>query len=539
MTRGNQKRHHPRCTTALQSTAFWLQELALLRWTASQLPAIVPVRSYPLAGSKGCRRCGASTFPFAMQLRLFRHFVPVSVVLLASSDALLITGAFYQLLSASETGVPIILRVSSFTAQFSAGLAVAAVTAMVSIGLYGHQSFVDFRLLLNKIAVAFLLVLMLVLFAAIYWRDGLSYLPDPRSFPLKATLIWLVCVSVTRGTFSVTLGRGLLKRRVLVLGNGGQAARIAKLVETGENEHFVPISFIGMPGERSSLRSDMVDRSVLDPDVLTDDALTEMVYRLGASEIVVATDDRRGLPVRQLLHSKLAGIKVIDFLDFWERETRTVDLEALKPSWLFYSDGFRCGPLEELLKRAFDVTVSLGLLLLTLPLLVITACLIKLESPGPILYHQARVGLHGREFTILKFRSMRADAETDGGPRWASEGDPRVTRVGAIIRKLRIDELAQIFNVLRGDMSLIGPRPERPFFVAELTRAVPYYSERHWVRPGITGWAQVNYPYGASTEDAWIKLTYDLYYVKNRSIFLDLMILLQTARVIFWNYGAR
>jgi sugar transferase (PEP-CTERM system associated) len=474
-----------------------------------------------------------------MQLRLFRHFVPVSVVLLASSDALLITGAFYQLLSASEIGVPIMLRVSSFTVQFSAGLAVAAVTAMVSVGLYGPQSFVDFRLLLSKIAVASVVVLTLIYISATYWREGLGYLPDDRSFPLKATLIWLVCVSVTRGTFSVTLGRGLLKRRVLVLGNGAQAARIAKLVETGENEHFVPISFIGVPSERPGRRSDTVDRSVSEPATLSDDTLTDMVYRLGASEIVVAADDRRGIPVRQLLHCKLAGIKVIDFLDFWERETRTVDLEALRPSWLFYSDGFRCGPLDEFLKRAFDIVVSLGLLLLTLPLLAVTACLIKLESPGPIFYHQDRVGLRGLVFTILKFRSMRVDAETDGRPRWASERDPRVTRIGAIIRKLRVDELAQILNVLRGDMSFIGPRPERPFFVAELTQSIPYYSERHWVRPGITGWAQVNYPYGASTEDAWIKLTYDLYYVKNRSIFLDLMILLQTARVIFWNYGAR
>ena len=469
-----------------------------------------------------------------MQLRLFRHFVPVSVVLLASSDALLITGAFYQLLSASETGIPIVLRASSFTAQFSAGLSVAAVTAMISVGLYGHQSFVDFRLLLSKIAVATILVLMLVSFSAAYWREGLDHLPDAGSFPLKATLIWLVCVSVTRGTFSVTLGRGLLKRRVLVLGNGTHAARIAKLVENGENEHFVPISFIGTPGERQSVRSETTDWSVCEPD-----ALTDIVYRLGASEIVVATDDRRGLPVLQLLHCTLAGIKVIDFLDFWERETRTVALEALKPSWLFYSDGFRCGPLDEFLKRAFDIVVSLGLLLLTLPLLVLTACLIKLESPGPIFYHQPRVGLHGGVFTILKFRSMQVDAETDGRPRWAAERDPRITRVGAIIRKLRIDELAQILNVLRGDMSFVGPRPERPFFVAELAQAIPYYSERHWVRPGITGWAQVNYPYGASTEDAWIKLTYDLYYVKNRSIFLDFVILLQTARVIFWNYGAR
>jgi sugar transferase (PEP-CTERM system associated) len=454
-------------------------------------------------------------------------------VLLASSDTLLITGAFYQLLAASEIGVPILLRASTFAAQFSAGLSVAAVTAMISVGLYGHQSFADFRLLLSKIAVATILVLMLVSFSAAYWREGLDHLPDAGSFPLKATLIWLVCVSVTRSMFSVTLGRAMLKRRVIVLGNGAQAARIARLVETGENEHFMPISYLGMAGERPSVRSDTIDWSAAEPD-----GLAEVVYRHGASEIVVAADDRRGLPVRQLLHCKLAGIKVIDFLDFWERETRTIDLEALRPSWLFYSDGFRCGPFDEFLKRAFDIVVSVILLLLTLPLLIVTACLIKLESPGPIFYQQERVGLHGRSFTILKFRSMRADAETDG-PRWAAERDPRITRVGMIIRKLRIDELAQILNVLRGDMSFVGPRPERPFFVAELTQAIPYYSERHWVRPGITGWAQVNYPYGASTEDAWVKLTYDLYYVKNRSIFLDCVIFLQTARVIFWNYGAR
>jgi hypothetical protein len=395
-----------------------------------------------------------------MQLRLFRHFVPVSVLLLASSDALLITGAFYQLLSVSEFNTPILMRASSFTAQFSAGLSAAAVTAMVSVGLYGQQSFLDFRLLLSKVAVSAILVLLLVSLSATYWREGLDELPDTASLPLKATLIWLACVSITRGTFLVTLGRGLLKRRIVVLGNGTQAARIAKLVENGGSEHFSPISFIAVRGEQSRVRSDFIDWAEAEAD-----ALRDIVYRLGASEIVVASDERRGLPVRQLLHCKLAGIRVIDFLDFWERETRTIDLEALKPSWLFYSDGFRCGPLDLLLKRAFDIAVSLCLLLLTLPLLVATACLIKLESPGPILYYQPRVGLRGREFTILKFRSMRVDAETDGFPVWASKKDPRVTRVGAVIRKLRIDELAQIFNVLRGDMSFVGPRPERPYFV--------------------------------------------------------------------------
>src|SRR5215472_183322 len=483
-------------------------------------------------GGRKWRR--VNTFQIAMQLRLFRHFVPVSVLLLASSDALLITCAFYKLLSRPEVGTPIVLGASSFSAHFSAGLSVATVTAMLSVGLYGQQSFIDFRLLLGKIVVASILILLLISFSATYWREGLGQLTDFSNFPLKATLIWLVCVSVTRGTFSVTLGRGLLKRRVLVLGSGIQATRIAELVNTGQNHNFVPVSFIDLPVANADPRLESLDLSTAEPD-----RLMEMGFRLGASEIVVAADERRGLPVRQLLHCKLAGIKVTDFLDFWERETRTVDLDALKPSWLFYSDGFRSGPVDEFLKRAFDITVSLGLLILTLPLLVLTACVIKFESPGPVLYHQERVGLHGRVFTILKFRSMQVDAETDGRPRWAAKGDPRITRVGAIIRKLRIDELAQILNVLRGDMSFVGPRPERPFFVAELTKTLPYYAERHWVRPGITGWAQINFPYGASTEDARRKLTYDLYYIKNRSFFLDVLILLQTFRVIFWNQGAR
>jgi sugar transferase (PEP-CTERM system associated) len=469
-----------------------------------------------------------------MQLRLFRHFVPVSVVLLVSSDAMLITAAFYQMLSQSSGSTPLIFGVSGFPARLSAGLSAAAVAAMIAVGLYGQQSFVDFRLLFSKIAVAFVFVLMLVVASASYWRAGLQQLPDVGNLPLKATLIWLGCITLTRATFLATLGRGLLKRRIIVLGNGTKAARIAGLVAAGDNHHFTPVSFVRMPGEPASLGADTLDWAAGEPD-----ALADLGYRLGAGEIVVATDDRRGLPVRQLLHCKLAGTRVTDFLDFWERETRTVDLDALRPSWLFYSDGFRCGVTDEIVKRVFDIVVSLALLIFSLPLLAVTACLIKAESPGPIFYRQERVGLRGQVFTIFKFRSMTADAEPDGNPRWAAKRDPRVTRVGAVIRKLRIDELAQILNVLRGDMSFVGPRPERPYFVASLSQTIPYYAERHWVRPGITGWAQINYPYGASIEDARRKLSFDLYYVKNRSIFLDFLILLQTARVIFWNHGAR
>jgi len=470
-----------------------------------------------------------------MQLRLFRHFVPISVVLLVSSDALLITGAFYQMLSQLSASKPLVFAVASFPAQFSAGLSAVAIAAMVSVGLYGEQTFVDFRLLISKIAVTFVLILMLVLISTAYWSEGLRrQLPEAGNLPLKTALIWLACISITRGTFLVTLGRGLLKRRIVVLGNGTQAGRIAKLVECRENQHFIPVSYVRMPGERASVGSETIDLTEGDPD-----SLAGLGCRRCASEIVVATDDRRGLPVRQLLHCKLAGIKVTDFLDFWERETRTVDLEALRPSWLFYSDGFRCGVVDEILKRAFDIAVSSVLLIFSLPLLAATACLIKLDSRGPVLYRQERVGLRGQVFSILKFRSMRIDAERDGSPKWAAEKDPRVTRVGAIIRKLRIDELPQILNVLRGDMSFVGPRPERPYFVSNLASVIPYYSERHWVRPGITGWAQINYPYGASIEDARRKLSFDLYYVKNQSVFLDCLILLQTARVIFWSHGAR
>jgi sugar transferase (PEP-CTERM system associated) len=263
------------------------------------------------------------------------------------------------------------------------------------------------------------------------------------------------------------------------------------------------------------------------------------VRKLRAQEIVLATDDRRGLPVHQLLECKLAGIRIVDYLDFCERETGRVDLDALRPSWFIFSDGFRTGPVTDFTKRSFDCAVSVVMLILVLPILLLTALAIKLESVGPILYRQERVGLHGRQFILLKFRSMRVDAERDGMPQWARKRDPRVTRVGAWIRLLRIDELPQLVNVLKGDMSFVGPRPERPLFVEQIAREVPFYLERHSVKPGVTGWAQINYPYGASIEDARQKLSYDLYYLKNRGVFLDLVVLTQTVRVILWPTGAR
>jgi sugar transferase (PEP-CTERM system associated) len=469
-----------------------------------------------------------------MQVRASQHHAVVSAVLLATVDVVLIAAAFYQLLSKSAaSAIAAAHGIPDFSGQLAAGLAAIVVTIMICIGLYRREYFAHPYPLAGRLAAAFVLVVVLVSLSTVAWHRGDNGLADAATLPAKAALAWLACVAITRSTFLITVRRALPRRRIIVLGNGRQAARIAKLTEPGQRPSFLP-EFYAAPGQRGRVRCQLIDWEAAEPDILT-----ETGARLGVREIVVASDDRRGLPVRQLLHSRMAGIRVIDFLDFWERETKTVDVDALKPSWLFYSEGFRCGAVDQILKAGFDAVLGFAVLVFLLPLLVLTASLIRLESSGPILYRQERVGRHGRSFTIFKFRSMRADAEHDGRPRWAAAGDPRITRIGAIIRKLHIDELPQILNVLRGEMSFVGPRPERPFFVAELTRTIPYYAERHWVKPGITGWAQVNYPYGASIEDAQHKLSFDLYYVKNHSFLFDILIILKTLRVIFWDHGAR
>lgn len=270
--------------------------------------------------------------------------------------------------------------------------------------------------------------------------------------------------------------------------------------------------------------------------------LRDLAQSAGVDEIVVAMDDRRReFPVRELLDCRLAGIEVIDLVSFLERETGRVRLDVLNPSWIIFGEGFRRDPVRQFTKRAFDVAAALLLLVVTLPFIVLTGIAIALEDGlrGPYFYRQRRVGLDGKVFDVLKFRSMTVDAESDGRPRWATSGDSRVTRVGRFIRKVRIDELPQVFNVLRGDMSFVGPRPERPEFVSQFGDSVPYYDERHCAKPGITGWAQLCYPYGASEKDAIEKLQYDLYYVKNHTLLFDLMILLQTVEVVVFGKGGR
>jgi sugar transferase (PEP-CTERM system associated) len=249
--------------------------------------------------------------------------------------------------------------------------------------------------------------------------------------------------------------------------------------------------------------------------------------------------DRRGkLPIEQLLKAKMNGVRVEDATTTYERVTGKILIDDLRPSWLIFSEGFRVSRWTRLMKRSIDLPLAAALAIVSFPAMVLTALAIWLESGGPVLYCQERVGENGRLFTLCKFRSMRHDAEQAGRPVWATAGDDRITRVGRVIRKSRLDELPQLWNVVRGDMSFVGPRPERPYFVNELARAIPFYQQRHAVKPGITGWAQVKYRYGSSLEDAMEKLRYDLYYIKHLSITFDLTIVFDTVKVVLFRKGA-
>jgi sugar transferase (PEP-CTERM system associated) len=467
-------------------------------------------------------------------LRIFGHFVPVPALALVLCEAFLLAIAFYLVIAPAEAWH---LPLAAFPARVSLGGASIVVLAMVAVGLYHHDVFLDPRLMAIKAAAALLLLAPLAVVAGLALsHEALGGAGGGWTmWCLKASFAWMASVLLTRTLFLRCADSDLFRRPVVVLGTGIRAGHVAELMRRSANRGFSAKGFVHACGD---LRVVMGARLDLDR---SDDVRALALYtrEVGAREVVVATDERRGMPVLQLLHCKLAGINVVDYLTFFERETRKVELEALQPSWLIFSDGFRQGKLIDAAKRAFDLAVSLALIVFTLPVILIAALAVWLEDGAPVLYRQERVGRDGRNFTLTKFRSMRFDAEAAGAPQWARNEDPRATRVGLVLRKFRIDELPQLLNVLAGDMSFVGPRPERPFFVEELAATIPFYRERHSVKPGITGWAQVNYPYGASLEDARHKLAYDLYYVKNRTLFLDFLILVQTVRVILFHEGAR
>ena len=325
-----------------------------------------------------------------------------------------------------------------------------------------------------------------------------------------------------------------LRLRVLVLGAGKNASLIRQAEIEGKLNSVYIAGYMPMLGDKR----DNSNFNIVKPE----GRLLNYVAYNHIDQLVLAADERRkGLPVQDLLDCKMSGIEVTDLLTFFERETGQLRLDIMQPSWLFLSEGFGVSAFRLIKKRLFDITIVLLILPFVLPIMILSALAILLDNKGKggIFYRQMRVGKNGQLFKIYKFRTMVIDAEKDGVARWADKNDHRITRVGSILRKYRLDELPQIFNILKGEMSIVGPRPERPEFVGELIEKIPYYGERHRVKPGLTGWAQIRYSYGASVEDSKEKLQYDLYYVKNYSNFLDALVLLQTADVVMFGDGAR
>ena len=461
-------------------------------------------------------------------IRLFKHYVPHAVLALGLIDFLLLIAAAEAgwVLRAGQIGMtiePISTRLPQLL-SFACSLELA----MVAVGVYGNDALQSLRFATARLMVAIslgVIMLSLVYFALpafSLWRSNLFY------SMLFASLM-LVVLRVVMGRM---FGGHVFKRRIVVLGAGPRAARV-KALSKANGSGFVVVGYVGMNDGVQDI-PEAINRAAIYN-------LADHVVLLNASEVVLALEERRNaLPLADLLRVKTTGVHVNEISTFMERETGRVDLDSVNPSWLIFSDGFSAGRrLSSVAKRLFDLGASLLLLAITLPVILVAAIAVKLDSKGPAFFRQMRVGLYGQDFSILKLRSMRADAEVPGEAQWAQQDDPRITGIGRFIRKTRIDELPQLWTVLKGEMSFVGPRPERPQFVADLETRMPYYAERHMVKPGITGWAQINYPYGASIEDSRHKLEYDLYYAKNYTPFLDLLILLQTLRVVLWPEGAR
>ena len=456
-------------------------------------------------------------------IRLFNHYLSTRTLLLTLIEALVLFQSMvlgFQLRLWNYAAPLPVVEASVFT--------LVMLLTMTALGLYGDLS-ERFRSTVQRIVVAYGLALMVMslmfyLFPQTYVGRGVFAVTS--AFAVGGVLL-------VRLIFFRVTDIGLPRRRVLVIGNGPEAEEVIRFLHEGERGRT--IRYAGMYpviGERAAGEPERR---------INHDQLLRTARDLNVSEIVIAVRERRGgvLPLRQLLDCKLRGMRVMDLASFYEREKGILTIDNVRASWLIFGRGFDRGVFRDVVKRLFDVFISLLLLSLTFPLIVLAMLAILVESGRPVLYRQERVGEGGRPFTICKLRSMRQDAESDGKPRWADADDDRITFVGKLLRKTRIDELPQLYNVLRGDMSFVGPRPERPFFVRELIAQIPYYDVRHSVKPGITGWSQVQYSYGSSIEDAIAKLEYDLYYVKNHSLFLDLLILLETAQVVLLGKGAR
>lgn len=411
----------------------------------------------------------------------------------------------------------------------SAVFAACVVVAMLSMRLFTIRQRDSRAILLLRITIAIVGGACVATVILATW----TRVQAATAVVCAATLLaWCFIVTI-RGIGLHVIDENRFKRRILIYGTGRNALKMRRLRRRSDQRGFRLVGFVRPPGEEC-----LVDEKQVLTSVST---LRECAMENSIDEIVVAMDDRRrSFPVQELMECRIAGIDVIEFISFLERETGKVHLDLLYPSWVIFGRGYRHDVTRSALERVFDLGSSAAILLVSWPAMLVIMLAIKLEDgwSAPILYRQLRVGYGGRLFHVLKFRSMCIDAEKDGA-QWAAKRDNRVTRVGAAIRKARLDELPQLVNVFKGEMSFVGPRPERPEFVDQLSNSIPFYGQRHSVKPGITGWAQLCYNYGASEADAKEKLQYDLFYVKHHSLVFDLLILLQTVEVVFFGRGAR
>lgn len=466
---------------------------------------------------------------FRHSTKLSRYYIPTEFVILAIIEFVVLLLSLYLAFAIRFWDYDWQFDIDEFMPK-ALVYAVVMQLSLLAFGVYQRQAGHFINMLVLRIASGLLLGLIPL---------GVSFYFIPQFFLGRGALFLAVVISfllitVVRLFFRKVVKEQTLWTRVLVLGAGKSAGVIRDAIKTGELKGLNIISYVAMPGDKEVPSNEVVK---------TDKSFMNYVEDQDIDEIVIAVDDRRSsdFPTKELIECKMSGLHILDLMTFFERRAGKIRLDMLNPSWLYLSEGFRIGTFRRIVKRALDILVVLLLLPVALLFMLLVSVAIVIESAGrgPILYSQTRVKQDGLPFKIYKFRSMATDAEKDGVARWASKDDARITRIGKIIRKGRLDELPQLFNVLKGDMSFVGPRPERPEFVKRLAETIPYYEERHRVKPGLTGWAQVCYSYGDSETDSIQKLQYDLFYVKNYSVLLDMLILLQTAEVVLLGKGAQ
>lgn len=471
--------------------------------------------------------------PVLSHIHVFKHYIPAPLFVLAAIEfALLFAALLIGNAIRFQWGGDVLWQ-----PQLVASATVYAAVVMactIAMGVY-RSSFVDgFSAMLVRTIVAYCLLGCAAVTVVYY---VLPYLFMGRGVLAISIVVSMLLVLPARWVFFKLVDVRTISASCIVLGTGKRAARLADALQ--ERSHR------GVAKVEAFLQMHENDPVLVQGNVIAYDGhLLDLSRRMGAAEVIIAVDERRAsdgvvFPLDELLDCKLSGVRVSDAVTFYEREFGLLNLAEIQPGWMVFTAGFSSNTLWDFFKRAGDMLIAAVLLLLAWPLMLLTAIAIMLEDGRPVIYRQIRVGADGKPFEILKFRSMGTDAEKDGKAVWAGAGDTRVTRVGGFIRNTRIDELPQLFNVLRGEMSIVGPRPERPEFVEQLAADVPFYRERHRAKPGLMGWAQLNYPYGASVEDAAQKLSYDLYYVKNRSLLLDIIIMVQTVQIILLGTGVR